>query len=389
MPLVLALNVGSSSVKFAVYRFGGEQRVLSGVLERIGAGGHFRADGIDVAVALPNLDAAVTHLLEWLPGALAGERVAAVGHRVVHGGSRFGRPVVVTPEVVAALRELVPFAPLHQPAGLAAIEAAQRAFADVPHVACFDTAFHRTMPAIAARYALPRELHDAGVRRYGFHGLSFEFIAGELARMHGPSAGGRVVVAHLGGGASLCALVNGESVDTTMGLTPLGGLVMGTRCGDIDPEVPLYLVEERGLSPSAARDLLARESGLLGVSGTSADVRDLLAAEGSDPRAADALKVFCYAIRKGVAAMAAAAGGIDELVFTGGIGARSAPLRDRVAAGLAFLGVRLDPARNANGAAVLSPSGGAVTVRVCETNEEIVIARQAAAEAESRVTSAG
>jgi len=381
--LILTLNVGSASLKFAVYRFGAaEERVLTGNLDRVGLhDGRFRAqrgDGTsleDTSVDLPDFEAAMTQLLRWLPQHLPVESLAAVGHRVVHGGREFAEPTRITPEVVRALRTLVPLAPNHLPASIAVIDAAAKAFPTVPHVACFDTAFHQTMPAVARRYGLPRVLYDAGIQRYGFHGLSYQFIVEELNRLDAATNHHRLVIAHLGNGASLCAVVAGQSVDTTMGLTPASGLVMGTRCGDIDPEIPLYLATERGMTPAAIRNLLGRESGLLGVSGISADVRDLLAAEGSDPRAAEALDTFCYSTRKGIAAMTAAADGLDTLVFTAGIGTHSPALRARISSGLQHLRVHIDPVRNAANAPVISPEGAAVTVRVIATNEELLIAR--------------
>jgi acetate kinase len=385
--LILTLNVGSASLKFAVYRLGpAEECVLTGNLDRVGRlGGRFRArrgDGTaleDTSVDLPDFEAALGLLLGWLPQHLPGEPLAAVGHRVVHGSREFTEPTRITPEVVRALRTLVPLAPNHLPASISVIDAATKAFPTVPHVACFDTAFHRTMPAVARRYGLPRALHDAGVQRYGFHGLSYQFIVEELSRLDAATNPRRVVIAHLGHGASVCAVVAGRSVDTTMGLTPASGLVMGTRCGDIDPEIPLYLATERGMTPAAIRNLLGRESGLLGVSGISADVRDLLAAEESDPRAAEALDTFCYSARKGIAAMTAAAGGLDALVFTAGIGTHSPAIRARISSGLEYLGIHVDPVRNQSNAPIISPEGVGVTVRVIATNEELMIARCAAA----------
>lgn len=380
---ILTLNVGSASLKFAVYRFGpAEERVLTGNFDRVGLHeGRFRAqrgDGTsveDTSVDLPDFEAAITQLLRWLPQHLVGESLAAVGHRVVHGGRKFAEPTRITPEVVRALRTLVPLAPNHLPASIAVIDAASKAFPAVHHVACFDTTFHQTMPAVARRYGLTRALHDAGIQRYGFHGLSYQFIVEELNRLEAATKHHRLVIAHLGNGASLCAVVAGRSVDTTMGFTPASGLVMGTRCGDIDPEIPLHLATERGMTPAVVRNLLGRESGLLGMSGITADVRDLLATEGSDPRAAEALDTFCYSARKGIAAMTAAAGGLDTLVFTAGIGTHCPALRERVSSGLDYLGVHIDPVRNASNAPIISPEGAAVNVRVISTNEEIMIAR--------------
>jgi acetate kinase len=381
--LILTLNVGSASLKFAIYCFGitGEC-VLSGHFDRVGLHqGRFlaqRVDGTpleDTSVDLPDFEAAMTQLLRWLPQHLPGESLAAVGHRVVHGGRDFAEPTRITPEVVRCLQTLVPLAPNHLPASIAVIDAATKVFPAVPHVACFDTAFHRTMPAVARRYGLPRALYDAGIQRYGFHGLSYQFIVEELTRLDSSTNHRRVVIAHLGNGASLCAVVAGQSVDTTMGLTPASGLVMGTRCGDIDPEIPLYLAQERGMTPSAIRNLLGRESGLLGVSGLSADVRELLVAEKSDPHAADALDTFCYSARKGIAAMTAAAGGLDTLVFTAGIGTHSPAIRARISSGLEYLGIHIDPVRNAANTPIISPEEAKVTIRVIPTNEEQLIAR--------------
>ncbi len=388
--LIVTLNVGSASLKFALYRFGpAEERVLAGSFDRVGHhDGRFRAkrgDGTsleDAAVEHADFEAALSQLLNWLPRHIPGESLSAVGHRVVHGGEEFAGPTRITPEVVRALRAIVPFAPNHLPGAIAAIDAATAKFPSVPHVACFDTTFHRTMPDVARRYGLPRSLHDAGIQRYGFHGLSYQFIVEELNRLDAAMNDRRVVIAHLGNGASLCAVVAGRSIDTTMGLTPASGLVMGSRCGDIDPEIPLYLAAERGMTPTAIRDLLGKESGLLGVSGVSADVRDLLAAEGTNPHPAEALDTFCYSARKGIAAMTGAAGGLDALVFTAGIGVHSPTLRARIASGLEYLGIHIDPVRNASNAPIISPKGAAVTVRVIATNEELMIARQSAGQLE-------
>jgi acetate kinase len=381
--VILTLNSGSSSVKFALYRVGAaEELTVGGSLDRIGLGdGRFRAERCrevltDQTLALPNHDAALTVLLRWLHDQRPGPAVTAVGHRVVQGGPHHTRPQRITPAILDDLRRLVPLAPNHLPSEIAGIEAVARSFPHLPQVACFDTAFHRAMPDLARRLALPRHLYDEGVQRYGFHGLSYQYIVEELRRAAGAEASGRVVIAHLGNGASLAAVRDGRPVDTTMGLTPLGGLVMGTRCGDLDPGVVLYLLREKGMSPDAVDELLNKRSGLLGVSDISPDMKDLLDREASDPRAAEAVGLFCRQARKFVAAMAAAAGGLDTLVFTAGIGEHSPPVRARLCEGLDFLGVRIDPARNAANAPIISPDAPPVTVRVMKTNEELMIARQ-------------
>ncbi|MCI0459920.1 MAG: acetate kinase [Gemmataceae bacterium] len=383
--LVLTLNAGSSSLKFALYRLGAAEDLLArGNLERIGLdGGTFRAQGGNGEqlaareTSLPDHAAALAVLLDWLSGSLQGQGLTAVGHRVVQGGPHFTQPHAITPEVLATLRQLVPLAPNHLPGELLAIEASARAFPGVPQVACFDTAFHTTLPPHARRFALPRELYDEGVRRYGFHGLSYQYVVEELRRVAGPAdAEGRVVIAHLGNGASMAAVRGGRSVDTTMGLTPLGGLVMGTRCGDLDPGVILYLLREKALGVTEADELLHARSGLLGVSGTSPNMHDLIERQASDPRAAEAIDLFCYQARKFIAALAAGLEGLDTLVFTAGIGEHAPYIRARICQGLEFLGVVLDPARNDANSAIISRDRQPVTVRVVKTNEELMIARQ-------------
>jgi acetate kinase len=291
----------------------------------------------------------------------------------VHGGGRFVEPVLVTPAVRSDLDALAPLAPEHLPVELEAVDAFARTFPDAPQVACFDTAFHRRMPAVAQTFALPP---SDGVVRYGFHGLSYEYVVEELNRLGEPAAArGRLVVAHLGSGASMAAVRDGVGVDTTMGFTPAGGLVMGTRCGDIDPGVLVHLLRTRGLDAAGLEALVNRQSGLLGVSGTTADMRELLAGEAANPRAALAVELFCYQARKHLGAMAAALGGADALVFTGGMGANSPAVRERICRGTGYLGIELDPARNAADAAVISAAGSRVPVRVVRTDEERMIAR--------------
>jgi acetate kinase len=378
---ILTINTGSSSLKAGLYAAGADETLLlSAEAERIG-GSRSRieiraADGATLLSrdeAFPNHAAALKVLFDWLEGERNGGQLSAVGHRVVHGGEQLVEPQLITSDVLATLQALVPVDPDHLPQAIAAVEAITHAYPDLPQVACFDTAFHRNMPAVARSYALPAEVREAGVVRFGFHGLSYEYIVQAL-QAEG-AAGGRLIIAHLGNGASMAAVRDGVGVETTMGFTPTGGLVMGTRSGDLDPGVLLYLLQQRGLSPAALSELVNKHAGLLGLSGSSADMRDLLAREAADPRAALAVEIFCYTARKFVGALCAALGGLDTLVFTGGIGEHAAPVRQRICTGLEFLGIRLDPARNAANAAVVSANGSPVTVRVMHTNEDLLIAR--------------
>lgn len=350
---ILAVNAGSSSVKFATFEPGDPPReIVRGKLEH------------------PDSANAVLDLLA-AEGATAD--LAGIGHRLVHGGPNHAAPELVTPELLSDLETLKPLDPTHLPAELGLIAACATRFPGVPQVACFDTAFHRDLPAVARTLPLPRRFH---LRRYGFHGLSYEYLMEELARVAGAdAASGRVVLAHLGSGASLAAVHGGKCVDTTMGFTPTGGLVMGTRTGDLDPGVLLHLMRSVNLTADQLDALVNRESGLLGISETNADVRELLAREATDPRAAEAVTVFCYQARKYIGAMVAALGGLDTLVFAGGIGENAPAIRARICDGLPFFGVRVAPERNAAGAAVISEDGAPVTVRVIRTNEEAMIAR--------------
>jgi acetate kinase len=378
---ILTINSGSSSIKFSAYGFPGEQRELSGELSRIGhADGAFRIKDsrgaliFDQKPNLPDHPAALKILLNWL-----GERDKpdAIGHRIVHGGPDYRDPRMITLEVIQKLRALIPLAPNHLPREIEAVEAILRVYPETPQVACFDTAFHRSMPDVAQIYALPESVRNNGVLlRYGFHGLSYEYIAGELERMG--AAKGRVIVCHLGNGASMAAMRDGKSIDTTMGFTPTGGLVMSTRCGDIDPEVMLYLMEEMKMDPKNARETITRDAGMLGLSTTSGDMQDLHRREKEDPKAALAIAVFCYSARKAFGALAAVLGGLDTLVFTGGIGENDAAVRLRICDGFEFLGVRLDPRQNESSADVISASGASAAVRVMKTNEELSIARHTA-----------
>ena len=380
---VLTVNGGSSSIKFALFEPGSPpKRGLAGAVERVGLADAFlRAAGSDCPdeqrpLPAADLDQAVAGLLDWLDGVGELGRVSAVGHRVVHGGPVHTDPQVVTPELVADLRGATPFAPTHLPAEIRLIEALARRLPGVPQVACFDTAFHRDLPQAARLLPIPRRYQAAGVRRYGFHGLSYAYLLGEFERLAGADAArGRVVLAHLGSGASMAAVRGGRCVDTTMGLTPAGGLVMGTRTGDLDPGVFVYLARAEGLSADQLEDLVTRRSGLVGVSETSPDMRDLLARQATDPRAAAAVELFCYQARKWVGALAAALGGLDALVFSGGMGENAPEVRAKVCDGLGFLGVRLDPAANAANAPVISTAAGSAAVRVIPTDEELMIAR--------------
>ncbi len=380
---VLTVNGGSSSIKFALFDAGYPlHRTLAGAVERVGladsflkAAGSGRPD-IKQPLSAGDPAQAVAGLLDWLDGLGELDRVLAVGHRVVHSGPKHSNPHVITADLLADLRAAVPLDPAHLPAEIRLIEALAARLPGVPQVACFDTAFHRDLLPSARVLPIPRRYMAAGVRRYGFHGLSYAYLLEELARRAGPAtARGRVVLAHLGSGASLAAVRGGRGIDTTMGLTPAGGLVMGTRSGDLDPGVLVHLLRTENLSADGLDRLVNRESGLLGVSETSSDVRDLLARRATDPRAAEAVELFCYQARKGIGAMAAALGGLDTLVFAGGVGENAAEVRAGICDGLEFLGVRLDPAANTAHAPVVTGPGGSVSVRVIPTDEELMIAR--------------
>lgn len=376
---VLTINGGSSSLKFALFRAGA--RVVSGNFERIGAGEATltvrEAGGTakPQAVRAANHEACVAILLDALRARGLDRAVAAVGHRIVHGGSRLTTPQVASVEAMAELRRLMPLDPEHLPAEIALVEACRSAFGRAAAVLCFDTAFHAELPVVARMLAIPRKYYEAGVRRYGFHGLSYTYLMRELGRAAGERAArGRVILAHLGNGASMAAVREGRCIDTTMAFTPTAGLVMGTRSGDLDPGVAGYLGRTEGMSAEQFAEMASGRSGLVGISETSSDVRDLLERESRDPRAAEALVVFCYQARKWIGALAAALGGVETLVFAGGIGENSAAIRARCCEGLACLGLTIDAGRNERGDAVISPAGSAATVRVIRTDEEAVIA---------------
>jgi acetate kinase len=379
---ILVLNAGSSSLKFEVFQIDGERltRAVAGAIEELDARPRFtarRSDGSPDAERRWNEalghEGALAFLLGWLRDHQPGGTVVAVGHRVVHGGAEFAAPVRITPAVLAKLEALVPLAPLHQGPNLMPVQALLAQQPRVPQVACFDTAFHRSQPPLAQAFALPRPLTAAGIRRYGFHGLSYEYVASVLPAYDARAAAGRTVVLHLGNGASMCALAGGRSVATTMGFTALDGLAMGTRCGSLDPGVLLYLMDEHGMDARAIERLLYRESGLLGVSGISSDMRVLLGS--SDPRAAEAVSLFCYRITRELGSLAAALGGLDAIVFTAGIGEHAAPVRDAVCRAAGWLGVVIDPSGNAAGGPRISAPASPVTAWVVPTDEELMIAR--------------
>ena len=381
---ILTINSGSSSIKFSLYVLGETERlVLEGKLARIGVGqGFFQAEDheghqlIARELDLPDHEAALKTLFDWLQGHEIGRDLHAVGHRLVHGGTAHVKPQLVSSALIEDLKLLIPLAPDHLPDEIKGLEAVRRKFPDLPQIVCFDTAFHRRMPEVAQRYALPEPLFRGGLQRYGFHGLSYEYILQELVREAGPQeASGKLIIAHLGNGASMVAIENGRSLDTTMGLTPAGGLVMGTRVGDLDPGVMLYLLQEKGMTPAALNHLINHQAGLLGISGISSDMQDLLAQEETETDAALAVDLFCYQARKFLGAMATVLGGLDTVVFTGGIGENSATIRARNCANLEFLGIHLDPDLNQENAPIISRKDSPVKVRVMKTNEELMIAR--------------
>ena len=385
---VLVLNAGSSSLKFCVYQRRDAQLWqldARGQIEGVGTAPRLKAKwgqggeavNDQLGDAVKDIPSALDHLAGWLRARYAGGHVLGVGHRVVHGGVRYTTPALVTPQVLDDLRELVPLAPLHQPHNLAAIAAVSERLPGVPQVACFDTSFHRGQPAVATLVPLPRELCRGRIQPYGFHGLSYEYIASVLSQVAPEIAGGRVIVAHLGSGASLCALKNGKSIDSTLGFTALDGLCMGTRPGALDPGVVLYLFQVLGKSPAEVETILYKKSGLLGISGISNDMRDLLG--NPAPEARLAVDYFVYRAAREIGALTAILGGVDALVFTAGIGENAPEVRRRICEASAWLGITLDQEANTRRVARISADGSAVSVWVIPTNEELMIARHTSA----------
>lgn len=386
MQHILTLNAGSSSIKFSLFEDGGKLvECVRGQIEGLGtASPHLKAEQNGEKLADERIDAArasdhdaaldvVIALLEKAVGKMA---IEAVGHRVVHGGVDFSESVVLDPERIEILAKLNPLAPLHQPHSLAGVRAAQRAFPDALQVACFDTAFHRSHPWVNDTYALPHELYDEGIRRYGFHGLSYEYVTGRLKEIAPLYEQGRVVVMHLGNGASMCAIRDGQSVGSTMGFTALDGLPMGTRCGQLDPGVVLYLLQEKGMTAEQITDLLYKHSGLKGLSGLSQDMRELEAA--GTREAAQAIDYFVFRIRREIGAMAAILSGLDAVVFCGGIGENAWHIRERICTGFEWLGIELDDLRNQAGETVISSDRSRARLFVIKTDEEMMIARHTA-----------
>ena len=381
---VLTMNGGSSSIRFAFFEGGNPPvKLLWGKIDRIAlpdttlmiteSDGNTRAA---LKITAESHQTAADFLMNWLDAEPLFATVQAVVHRVVHGMNH-SKPERVNPQRIAELRKIIPFAPDHLPREIALIEAFRRRYPKLPQLTCFDTAFHRTMPAVARMLPIPRRYAVDGVERYGFHGLSYTYLIAALRDLNPVAARGRVILAHLGNGASLAAVRNGKSIDTSMGLTPAAGLVMGTRTGDIDPGLIGYLSRKESMTAGRFAQMVNHESGLLGVSGTSADMRDLLAREATDPRAAEAIALFCYQARKWIGSFAAALSGLDALVFSGGVGENSPVIRARICEGLEFLGISLDKRRNSRGAAVISTKRSVVPVYVITTNEELVLAKQA------------
>ena len=383
-PRILTINGGSSSIKFALFEAGDAlRRILDGGIERIGlpeaifrVEGSGQPDNFSRSIKAPDHTVAVGVLMDWIEGRIGRDVLTAVGHRVVHGGPIYYKPQRITPEMVTELKQLSPFDPDHMPEEILLTEAFHRRFPDLPQVACFDTAFHHDLPRVAQMLPIPRRYEAQGVRRYGFHGLSYEFLMEELAGVAGPDvARGRVILAHLGNGASLAAVHVGKSVDTSMSFTPTAGVPMSTRTGDLDPGLVWYLARTEKMSAKDFNNMVNFQSGLLGISEISSDMRDLLKHETEDVRAAEAVALFCYQVKKWIGAFAAALGGIETLVFAGGIGENASAVRARICDGLGFLGIELEEKHNAANAGVISAVSSRVVVRVVRTNEELVIAK--------------
>ena len=381
-PLIGVINAGSSSVKFSFYE--GDRRILTGQVEGIAAHPSASAAGPNgeklappyLGTKPPTVPSEVLPaILPWARERLGYRRLAALGHRVVHGGLHHSRPARVTAALLAELEALVPLAPLHEPHNLAPIKMAMSLNPELPQVACFDTAFHRTAPDVEQAFALPYTLYEEGIRRYGFHGLSYEYIASVMPERAPEIAGGRVIVAHLGNGCSACAMRNRVSIATTMGFTALDGLPMGTRCGELDAGVVLHLIQQKGMSGEQLVDLLYRRSGMLGLSGISSDFRELLASD--DPRARFAIEVFCYRVAGHIGSLTSALGGLDGIVFTAGVGENAAPVRSAICRACAWLGLELDEAANRENKERISAPDSRVAAYVIKTDENLMIARHA------------
>ncbi|HJT35180.1 MAG TPA: acetate/propionate family kinase [Pirellulales bacterium] len=387
---VLTVNGGSSSIKFALFdSVDPVRRRLKGDIERIGlsdpAMNVSQGDQPSVrqALAAANHHEAVGELLNWLEKHVGLSNLAAVGHRVVHGGDKLIEPQWIGPEALAELRHIAPFDPEHLPGEIALIEAFEQRLTGVRQAACFDTTFHRHLPRVARMLPLPREYEAKGIRRYGFHGLSYAYLMEELSRLDARLARGRLVLAHLGNGASMAAVLGGQCIDTSMSFTPTAGLVMSTRTGDLDPGLVRYFLATEGMTGDEFHNMVNHRSGLLGVSETSSDMRDLLQRQASDPRAREAVEMFCYQARKWIGSFAAALGGLDGLIFAGGIGENAAEVRAGICQGLDFLGIQLSEARNTSGEPVISDDASRVMVRVIRTDEEVMIAKAVASLLES------
>jgi acetate kinase len=381
---IVVINAGSSSIKFSLFleRGDGLQPDLRGQIEGLYTKARFVSKAPDGGLRTEKSwpqgvevghDEALDHLVAHLRSELADDRLIGIGHRVVHGGLAYTQPVRVDAKVLKALEAFIPLAPLHQPHNLAPIRRALERAPELPQVACFDTSFHRTQPDLAQMFALPAELREAGVMRYGFHGLSYEYVSSILPEVAPKAAKGRCIVLHLGNGASMCAMLDGQSIASTMGFTAVEGLMMGTRCGALDPGVILYLMDQKGMNPRAIERLIYTQSGLLGVSGISSDMRTLLAS--GEPGAGLAVDLFVYRIRRELGSLAAALGGLDAIVFTGGIGENAPLIRSRVGRDAAWLGVEIDEAANAAGSGCISTAASRVAVHVIPTNEELMIAQ--------------
>lgn len=383
-PRILTINGGSSSIKFALFECGDSfERILEGEIARIGLQesvlrmkGPDRADNLERMVTAPDHAAAVEILMDGIESRSGHEALAAVGHRVVHGGPDYGQPQLITEEMIAELRRLSPLDPEHMPEEILLIEALHHRFPDLPQVACFDTAFHHDLPRVSRQLPIPRRYEAQGVRRYGFHGLSYAFLMEELARVAGAEAAqGRIILAHLGNGASLAAVREGKPVDTSMSFTPTAGLVMSTRSGDLDPGLAYFFSRTEQMTAAEFHHMVNHKSGLLGISERSSDMRDLLEHETQDVRAAEAVALFCYQAKKWIGAYAAALGGLDTLVFAGGIGENAPVIRARICGGMEFLGIEIAAAQNTANESVISATAGRVAVRVMHTDEEQMIAR--------------